>query len=362
MDYLFKIPVLSENHNLYISHDDGKIKIFSDRSIHREIKSVIKKVKSGYTLIYIAPYHKLLLEELKTYLINRSIIWLIAGKKEGIIPIESLIDNKSKWKDFILSIKKTDRFQIHIHPILGNLFKNIQMDIQKEIKNAAIRLKTIEHFSNIWQYNYRKNQIHWEKNSLYPTPVFQKPDYFLLAGPSADFFIRKNKLQLNNSIFWAADTVLPILQHYNLLPELTFSIDSGYGSMEHFIHLSKEFINRLKIILDPLSFPRIYELHFKKKWIYESSNPLIQNSHFSSLSLYNETGDVYGIMQALFKKLFSKEQLPIISGHDQKTIHFETHLNGTSYHKRYLFAQNRFNSLENQFFHFSLRWLNKGTN
>lgn len=360
MEYLFNIQIELENGNTYIHHKNEKFKVFSDRSISREIKTIQKIInQTDATILYVAPFHETMHHFLQNYIQKKKIVWVIGGHNQINKP-PFILNSIDAWQTFINSIKENDRFQIHIHPVLLNIFAKIGPNIQEEIKSAATRLKTIHHFSKTWEYNYKKNKAVWQDHAITDTMQLPQPDVFLLAGPSAWDYINEQTFQKNRTVIWAADTVLPVLYSMNIMPDLVFSIDSGYGSMEHFIGLSSEYINQLNTILDPLSFPKIMELNFNEKWIYESSHPLVQNSGFTSLRLYNGTGDVFGLMSAFFVNQFPDRQMPLIIGRDQKSIQYSTHLNGSAYHRRYGYLQNRTSSLELKFFTFSQKWIKRG--
>ena len=162
-----------------------------------------------------------------------------------------------------------------------------------------------------------------------------------------------NKNQLDSqACIWSADTALIPLLIRKQHPSLIFSIDAGMGSFEHYTYAKFNINQKLTFVLDPLSFPKYYTIDINK-YTYASSHPLIQDIRHPHPILINQTGDVYGIMKALYEFLFPRKKMPDVIGHDPTSIHYTTHLRGSAYHQRRYHKMNRLDSPETYFYELS---------
>ncbi|MDH5716703.1 MAG: DUF115 domain-containing protein [Spirochaetia bacterium] len=342
---------------------EKKIAVYSNRSFLREAEVLKKKLahfkKENKKLLYAAPYHEKIGNQLKNF--EKNLIWfsMCDFSKIGYQKNFVLLNNQKSWEVFIRDISANDKFEILFHPSLVNLnsFSIIKNFIEKGIKKAAVRLKTISHFKAVWEYNFKRNKQKW-MSAKKISKELKKPNVFILGGPSVDEYLWKYKNSKADQIIWCADTALGSLHAYNIIPDVVFSVDSGYGSYEHFAFLlnEKEYKFNSFLVLDALSFPLLFDINAGKTYSYASSHPLVQECENKFDILFNETNDVYGLMKAVFEKIYPNEKKPGIIGHDQKAVKKVTHLQGSAYHRRFYFRQNRFLSIETSFLRLSFRY------
>ena len=372
MDELFNLfKSNAENGNYLIApHDAINInhKVYSERSFVREIKALTSLLENSKnknkTLIWIAPYHeKIFLNLKKDFLKNLrwiSPVNFTDSKKD-------IIDNIDKLNFFLREINRSDSFSIESHvcfKIMG-MQEYFQATILRFLKSSAVRLKTVSHFSTIWKNNFKKNLDKWILLHDLSYLNFPSPDFFILGGPSVDLNI--NKLKKNIKI-WCADTALPVLLYYDIIPNCVFTVDAGHGSYEHFITaIDKKKIPEITLLIDPLSFPALFNLDFKSKFTCANSNPLIQKSKNNFTVIENTSDDVFGFMKSVFKLIYKKdldiqmdninvEDQPEIIGHDRGHVKRITHLRGSAYHRRQYMRNDRLATPELYFYRLSFRY------
>ncbi len=348
----FNLPTRQEGDNYFLLSGEGNAtKAYSEKSIQREIRSLQSQKKEGEILLFFAPYLENFARQIPP---QPDFFWITTGFFQPVPSHPGIIQNPQEWEYFINEIKPGDKFQVVIHPSLRALIPDAPAMVREELYRAARRLKTIGHFQKVWEYNARRNAPLRKKGVLLsPDLEWTPPAVFVLGGPGADGWIRKAG---NHQPVWAADTALGSLLYHNIFPDLVFSIDAGYGSREHFCHISMQDLSRISIILDPLSFPGISALPFHKIYVYSGNNPLVRGQFTGAVSLYNQTGDVFGIMKAYHEFLFPEKPLPMIAGRDGGSVHGVTHLRGSAYHRRFYQKTDRINPPENLFYFFSRRY------
>ncbi|MDH4262187.1 MAG: DUF115 domain-containing protein [Spirochaetia bacterium] len=372
MDEIFNLfKSKTENDNYLIDFLDAKnvnYKVYSQRSLLREINTLNSKLKKSKkenkTLIWIAPFHEKIFFSLDKDLL-KSLKWIspinfTSSKKD-------IIDNIDKLNFFLREINRKDSFSIELHVCFKTIgfqetFQNLMICL---LKSSAVRLKTIAHFSTLWQNNFKHNLNKW---ILLPDILrmdFPLPDFLVLGGPSVDKSINKLKQNVN---IWCADTALPALLHYNIIPKCVFTLDAGHGSYEHFITaIDKNKIPEMTVIIDPLSFPALFDLEFKKKFTCANSNPLIQQSKNNFTVIENSTDDVFGFMDSAFNLIYKNNaeiklnpldirNHPEIIGHDGGHIKRATHLRGSAYHRRQYMRNTRLATPELYFYRLSFRY------
>ncbi len=348
----FNLPSRQEGENYFLISGEGNAtKAYSEKSIQREIRSLQSQKKEGEILLFFAPYLVNIASQIP---FSTDIYWITTGFFQPVPSRPGIIQNPQEWEFFINEIKPGDRFQVVIHPSLRALIPEATSIVREELYRAARRLKTIGHFRKIWTYNARRNApLRARAVPLTPDLKWTPPAVFVLGGPGADGWIRK--AEKPDSV-WATDTALASLLYHKIVPELVFSIDAGYGSREHFCHISGNDLSKTSIILDPLSFPGISALPFRKIYVYSENNPLVQGQFPGAVSLYNQTGDVFGIMKAYHEFLFPKTPLPTIAGRDGGSVRKVTHLRGSAYHRRFYYKEDMLNPPETSFYLFSRRY------
>ena len=359
------------------SKDADELLVYTEKSINRELKNLFQKLdqnnnEKNSKFFWVAPFYEKIFFNLD-HKRKHNFFWICCANFSKKKPLEfkrlqteskCLIFDFETLRSILQNIEKEDTIKIELHPSLrnSNIFQELKKLTQNLIQQAALRLKTIQHFEKTWSYNFKVNFEKWKMCSSIFKIGSAKPDYFILGGPSvADFLSRFND---KKKIIWSADTSWMPLVHHGIIPKLVFSIDAGYGSFEHFIYYSSVIKKtKIKLVLDPLSFPKFYDIG-AETYSYISSHPLVQQAihddngelkaKFPVLS--NETGDVYGIMQSFHFHLFGNTDPPQIIGYDQGPKGLETHVRGSGYHERKYNRSNRFATLENYFLEFSLRY------
>jgi len=367
MNELFNLfRVFSHQENYVLTSKDGfvQIKVYSKRSLEREANYLISRLKDcqkqNKILMWIAPFHQKIFSQIDKNLLH-NLVWISPTNfSEATQPI---VDNTEKLDFFCRQISISDSFSIELHACFRNsgFEENMKNSIMRLIRNSVIRIKTIAHFTTLWKNNYHHNQKKWKTLADFTSIDAGKPDLFILGGPSVDYHIAKLNHYKN---IWCADTALPTLVHYNIVPRVVFSLDAGHGSYEHFISaIDKNKICQMNLIIDPLAFPPLMKLKFNQTYSYANSNPLIQKSRHTFTLVENKTNDVFGLMESVYEILFTddrlkngKSKLPVTIGHDGGHIKKATHLRGSAYHRRQYSRNNRISTPEQYFFHLSKRY------
>ncbi len=312
--------------------------LYSERGVAREIQllSSLRKENSG-KLIYAGPYHAKWIEA-ESYFEA----WIPIGgsyETEGT----KIIVSVDQWIDFLHSIRPEDSLTVVLHPSIppSTYRDTIENCLRHSLAYAAGRLKTLRHFSKTWQYNARRNAEQW-KAFTFPEKL-EKPNYFILGGPQVDNALRNIP---SGAVLWVADTALYPVLHRGFSVSLVVSVDAGFASREHFLGIPRKDLSKLDIFVDFLSHPAVLALPFRKKYSYSSSHPLTPKS---LPALVNGSGDVKGIMTALFSKLFPEKELPKLIGGTGLHSGLVSHLRGSAYHRRMATQANRFITAENYF-------------
>ncbi len=342
--------------------------VYTKKSFKREAALLNKRLSecslNKQIFLWIAPFHEEIFSLLDPKWL-KNFIWICISdfsKKKKYDQIDHILFSKEQIENRFREISKDDSIKIDFHFTLKSSRKDNFLLLARNlltnlIKQSAVRLKTIHHFQKIWEYNFKANLTHWQKsNSILNLKPF-RPDTFILGSPNSDFFLENVSKQKNKkNIIWCADTAISACILHGVHPEITFSIDGGYASYEHFSHVADRVDkNKFKVVLDPLAFPRYYRIGLKV-YTYTNSNPLIQSVPHRFPYLQNDTGDVYGIMKAMFHYFFKDEYFPQVFGREQKSIKHVTHLRGSGYHLRQYCKMDRTSSNENYFYHLSKKW------
>lgn len=310
--------------------------VYTQRSLRREVRQVNTLLRESSAqnsrLIYIAPADNRLLESID----HLNFLW-ITPPAENLHPF--FLDTHTALIKALRDISSDESLQIRIHPALVQI-TYLQKQLQSLLTEAARRLKTIAHFKNRWEYNFRRNREIWQHLSFIQAV---KPQLIIAGGPSLDEILPKIE---KNTVIWCADTALESLLYHGLWPDLVFSIDAGHGSFEHFTgSRTRQKLKELKVVLDPMSFPLLYRLPFQKIYSYSSTHPLLQQKAADLPVLQNETADVTGAMAACYKRLFSENAADILKGNEGRVRHFISHVHGSAYHRRsYFLRERRFSS------------------
>lgn len=340
----------------YLQSSTQSIKFYTERSLRREALLLGERLKeaaqTSKTLIYVAPFHEEIARRLDLSGAGHSLLWLAPATFSEVLP-SFVIGDLDAWERSLREIKRGDSFLIYVHPAFKD--DSIASFVKEGLSRSALRVKTIEHFSRIWEYNYRRNYERWL--TLDDFSVLAKrppPGTLVLGGPSVDDFF--DEIRQSGPI-WCADTALAPLVKRGLFPDLVFSIDAGHGSLEHFIAASPDggLYKELRVVVDPLSFSGVMELPFAKVYTYGGSHPLIQASAHSFSALVNTSGDVKGAMVAALEALYPGAKTQIF-GADGKHRKYVTHLRGSAYHSRGCFSITRLTPLENYFYNLSARY------
>jgi hypothetical protein len=370
MDQIFhKLQVVADGNDPYLVainvNAPVKHKIYSDKSFIRETKALSARLsnclETNKTLVWVAPFHEKIFSNLEKHLV-KNLVWI---SPVNFTPAPKfIIDNLDKLQFFLREINRSDSFLIEVHVCfkLFGLQDSFQNSLLRFIKNSAVRLKTIAHFSSLWKNNFRRNHKKWLLLPDISKIDLALPDLFVLGGPSVDLYISQLK---NHKNIWCADTALPTLLHYNILPQCVFSLDAGHGSYEHFItSIDNDNISKMTLVVDPLSFSPLFDLKFKNTFTCANSNPLVQQSKNAFTIIENSTDDVSGFMQGVYKSVYENESTenlnlknpPKIIGHDRGHVKKVTHLRGSAYHLRQYSRNNRLSTPELYFYRLSSRY------
>lgn len=347
--------------------DSGEAVVYSERGLAREGALLKQKLElaeaSQKVLIWVAPYHPEIAKSISAAEGGQpSLLWLSPAGFHGDSQPEAppfVVESLSGWEFFLREMRRRHQFVVEFHPRVGR-HEELEGFIREGLRRGAIRIKTIEHFGKIWSYNSRRNAAQWAKVWDIKEALVKMetpPDLIVAAGPSLDEHWAKIK---GARRVWCADTALAPCLAAGVMPELVFSVDSGYGSFEHFIQAARAGIDNLAIVLDPLSFPQLFELPFKEIYSYNSSNPLFQEYLQKGegggpvTAVDNKRGDVLGAMLGAVEAMGWAQ--PEVLGADGGHRSYATHVRGSAYHRRGGNFIWRLNPLETYFFALSARY------
>lgn len=372
MPDLFKeISAIVEEDAYFILNRGEKVKCYSQRSLVRESRGLVEllgqAVEQKKKLIWIAPFHQGIYNALAEKDRNW-IFWIAPVSFTEIPPDQNILSEPKALEYFLLDVRRGDSFFVQVHPALSST--DLLNSVNLLLKKSAMRIKTIDHFQILWAINFKRNSEMWQAlpDIKQMQGEVKKPDLFILGGPGVDSKI-KNFLKpveppakpQSTPVIWCADTALPALLAYGLVPQLVFSLDAGFASYEHFVlAVDQGKVNQLLSVVDPLVFSAVLKLPFKRKFTYANSNPLIQGSvpqlwQKPFTVIENKTDDVYGLMTGVHEKLFNAPN-PETWGLDGGPVKSVTHLRGSAYHRRQYYSLNRLQSPETYFYHFSKRY------
>lgn len=415
---IFYFPLLEhvderQNSSWFLQIKDQKnIRFYSERSLQREaeqIKLRLENLQKGETLLWIAPFvfpfaEKLAeietMEEKKgkpAFALKNSLIWvsLFFPVKSNSLKTEKtsqkdkekikeknnfpfvLLQDIFAWNHFVREFSGKEKFIVYVHPLLQKiLLEKLEETnfsfadwsrnwLQTQMQQAALRLKTIQHFEKIWEKNFKHNVELWLQTE--DVRLLQKPDVILLAGPSAEkfFAVSKNCTQEN---IWAADTIAGVCLQRGIIPQVVFSIDAGIASYEHFnFEKFSKFYENIILVMDVLSLPNIVRKKFKKKFSYAGTYPQAQialqeykkKNQKKFTAVENPQGNVGGFMLSLYEKLFGSSNTNDsveIFGNDGGHIRFATHARGSAYHKKQYREISRNKTCEQYFYVLSKKY------
>ena len=361
MDIFTQSVIEKKGENYYLVTAETETKIYSERSLSREITAIQNKItlaqKTNSRLIWVAPYLTIIYKQLNP-VFQKNLIWvaipseIISSNFKDEYKNTNIIRSLTDWNIFIRSVDTHDKFLIDYHTSTQlDEYKNF---IQEGLRQIAVRLKTILHFSRQWNYNWKKNEKSWINHLDIGKISLTPPDAIVLGGPSVDTSYKALK---EKKTIWCADTALyPLLKH-NIIPHTVFTTDAGFGSMEHFVLLADSpILNSVNLVADPLSFSPILKMCFKNIYTYSSSNPLLKEKEKQHTIIENKRANVFGLIEAVFEKIFPDLPKPVVFGHDKRHIKFVTHLRGSGYFNRQFNRQTRFNLPGNYFYNLSKRY------
>ncbi len=317
---------------LYVQDGATEKKISTQRSAMREFRMLAGIAAPGKKVLYVAPFAP-------WHEIPQNVVWL---NPFGTI-VESrsnLIQSVDQWRQFLFSLTGDEKFILEVNLALPR--REYLTDLlQRDLQRAAARLKTIRHFEILWPWNFQRNRRAWLATEDWRHCAIARPDAIVLGGPQADAALDQMPASAR---LWCADTALPALIGRGLVPSLVASIDAGFASMEHFVgvKLPRETNHPPLLLLDALSVPALYRRDGWKKISYRSSHPLVQQEPSQHGELFNATGDVRGILEALYRALFPGQELCIVLGGEGSHLRGMSHLRGSAYLKRHLGLTNRF--------------------
>jgi len=349
-------PSITEEFFELHSANNKVVRCYSQRSLNREAKSLTQKLLAAAhdkkKLIWVAPFHTTLLKFVNPEYL-KFLIWI--SPAEFSDPLMHIINSEEKWNYFLRDISMKDSFSIEIHHSLKS--PEVNQFIREHLEQSAIRIKTIEHFEKPWEYNFYRNKKTWlntpDITTMSANEQSNKPDLFVLGGSSVNNSF--SEISKHKHI-WCADTAFSPLVQNNIIPEVVFSLDAGMGSLEHFLPAKfTPHLKKVSLVIDPLSFPPVYSLPFQNIYTYAGSHPLIQKARHKHTYLENMTGDVSGLMDALFLWMY-KEPIPEVVGKDGTHISYVTHVRGSGYYYRQYGKMNKLFTPETYFLALSRRY------
>lgn len=159
------------------------------------------------------------------------------------IPLSNVFQNKlvivfpeelPEYFDFFFY----DQYHLVVHQVLYELFRPSLDQAIRWIKNEfnpyLADLKTQKVYGKKWLKNALLNLLEIDRFSMKPIEINGKVPLLCGAGPSLEVSIETIQKYRKQLYLAAADTALPILLHYQIVPELVFSMDASAYSYYHF--------------------------------------------------------------------------------------------------------------------------------
>lgn len=218
---------------------------------------------------------------------------------------------------------------------------------------------TEENSKNLWERNIKKN-LRYFKSSVklkeLKDKYKNKPMVIVCAGWSLEKKLDFLKENDKNMVIVSVDTCLRFLLKNNIYPDYVLSLDAGYENLGDFKFLS--FNDRIKLIYDIVSFPKINEM-FEKKYVTYTLKMIkdfftgkwIEYREEYIKPVIEEYGDYGGLQSggsvstnALDFALFTGADPIYFIGLDLSYFNYKTHCRGT-YKEKYLL--NRINKFYN---------------
>lgn len=348
-----------QNERYTLRHGDDLLVFYTNRSGARDLSLFNEKIAatpSGHTCLIVAPYSATFAPLFKE---PRDLIFIAPESFSVPQPRDArLITDDTALEHFVNAMTRDDKFDIFIPPQWGTLHDAVRDATRHILARAAVRLKTIRHFTRLWPINFRLNAPRaTDYADIMALGAFVAPDALVMAGPSLDRAVAEIK---NSQSTWCADTAFPALVRQGIYPQVVFSIDAGFASQEHFDGLRDTIRrNSTRLVCDLLGNPQVQRLPFKEIFVYASSHPLVQNfvmRHRPQLTpLENASGDVGQLMLSALRQIFPTVK-PKIFGHDGGHRNYVTHARGTAYFARASQKTTRIYNTETYFYRLSARY------
>ncbi|MEW5816880.1 MAG: 6-hydroxymethylpterin diphosphokinase MptE-like protein [Spirochaetota bacterium] len=172
------------------------------------------------------------------------------------------------------------------------------------------------------------------------------------AGPSLEIQVDRIATLRKGGFLIATDTSLPSLMLYGLKPDLVISIDCQHISYHHFL---SGFPRDIPLVLDLASPPDLTRLSEKVVFI-TSGHPFSQylNTHWRKFPYIDISGGNVSHAAISLADSLGAEEIYLF-GTDFSFPEGKSYARGTYLYPYFQFREDKFRSLENQFFAFLLR-------
>lgn len=151
--------------------------------------------------------------------------------------------------------------KIPVYPqVYENEYLSFIKKFQKEVNSLRANLCTVLFFSERWQRNLFKN-LRFLKESARVASIFgefkKKPVIIVSAGPSLMENIDQLHKAKGKALIIAVGTVIKLLLHHDILPDLVISFDGGPENYEG--HFKGVKISDVPLVYDPTIYYKIVE-------------------------------------------------------------------------------------------------------
>lgn len=278
---------------------------------------------------------------------------LQAGKLELLSPkspedIEEILrDLKAKNIGLILHRSSYELYK--------DFYEGIQSCIEKFISTQEINLATLTRFEKLWFKNTLLNMgayLYSKGSKCFFNQFLKTPAVLVGAGPSLSKQLEKLKLIQDKVLVIAVNTSLTLLLQNEISPDFVIAVDPQSKIYNYFLPVIREKSEKYPILVaEPTISPKISknypgevvfsQISFLENWILS----------FSDYKGELETGG--SVITTAFS-LARKMGCPalIFLGTDMAYTDNTLHFKGAELEKKWLFEQNRYNSLEDQHYRF----------
>lgn len=246
----------------------------------------------------------------------------------------------------LLTMYKGKNVAVSIHRPSFNLYQDFYQNIKKVvhsfINSKEININTLSKFQKLWTKNILKNMIPYIKSPGIKS-IFNKyrniPCVVVAAGPSLNQHLDLLKKYKDNYIIIACDTVLQILLHKDIKPDIVVAVDPQDINKKYFNNIPFDYT---LLVCEPSISPKIIRNFPLNHLMMSSVFPMAK--WLEEFSCEKGETDIGGsVATAAYSIAYNLGCDPIIFiGLDLAYSGDETHAKGAYFEQGWFYKSNRF--------------------